>query len=152
MPTGSDGGVQPTGGAARSELFPHDADVGVRGVGPTLEAAFEQAALALTSIVTENGNVAGETAVTIECEAPNEALLLVDWLNAIIYRMAVDRLVFGRFKVRIDGTRLHAEAWGEPIDRIRHAPAVEPKGATFTALEVRRSDDGTWTAQCVVDV
>lgn len=152
MPTGPDGGVPPTGAVPRAELFPHDADVGVRGVGPTLEAAFEQAALALTSIVTETGNVAGKTAVAIECEAPNEALLLVDWLNALIYRMAVDRLVFGRFRVRIDGTRLHGEAWGEPIDRSRHAPVAEPKGATFTALEVGRSDDGTWTAQCVVDV
>ncbi|MBX6369835.1 MAG: archease [Rhodospirillales bacterium] len=152
MPTGSEGSARPTAGAPRAELFSHDADVGVRGVGPTLESAFEQAALALTSIVTETSNIAGKTAVTIECEAPNEALLLVDWLNALIYRMAVDRLVFGRFRVRIDGTRLHGEAWGEPIDRSRHAPAAEPKGATFTALEVGRSDDGTWTAQCVVDV
>ena len=31
----------------RAELFPHGADVGVRGIGPTRDAAFEQAALAL---------------------------------------------------------------------------------------------------------
>jgi SHS2 domain-containing protein len=29
------------------ELFAHDADVGVRGFGPTREAAFEQGAIAL---------------------------------------------------------------------------------------------------------
>ncbi len=31
------------------EHFPHHADVGVRGVGPTREAAFEEAARALTA-------------------------------------------------------------------------------------------------------
>jgi tRNA nucleotidyltransferase (CCA-adding enzyme) len=36
-----------------AELFPHGADVGVRGIGPTSDAAFEQAALALTSAVTD---------------------------------------------------------------------------------------------------
>jgi SHS2 domain-containing protein len=36
----------------RWEHFPHDADVGVRGFGATAAEAFEQAALALTAIVT----------------------------------------------------------------------------------------------------
>ena len=33
--------------------FPHDADMGVRGIGNSKEAAFEQAALALTALVTD---------------------------------------------------------------------------------------------------
>ncbi len=36
--------------------------------------------------------------------------------------------------------------------RARHQPAVEVKGATLTALEVRRASGGGWIAQCVVDV
>src|SRR3569623_1395361 len=31
------------------ELYPHEADMGVRGIGPSLEAAFAQAGLALTA-------------------------------------------------------------------------------------------------------
>ena len=34
----------------------------------------------------------------------------------------------------------------------RHEPAVEIKGATYTALRVERQKDDTWLAQCVVDV
>jgi SHS2 domain-containing protein len=30
---------------SHAELFPHGADVGVRGIGPTRQAAFEQAGL-----------------------------------------------------------------------------------------------------------
>lgn len=147
-------GDPPSSGPAapRAEHFPHGADVGIRGIGPTREAAFEQAAVALASIVTDVTRIRPVTTATIECEAPNQALLLVDWLNALIYRMAIDRLLFSRFTVRIEGDRLHGEAWGEPIDREKHAPAVEPKGATYTALRVERRSDGTWTAECVVDV
>jgi SHS2 domain-containing protein len=54
--------------------------------------------------------------------------------------------------VTIEGSRLRATAWGEAVDRIRHEPAVEVKGATHTALRVERQADGHWLAQCVVDV
>jgi tRNA nucleotidyltransferase (CCA-adding enzyme) len=136
----------------RAELFPHGADVGVRGVGPTRASAFEQAALALTMAVTDPAEVTPKAAVGFVCEAPDDAFLLHDWLNALICEMAMRHLVFGRFAVALEGRRLEGRAWGEPVDRLRHRPAVEPKGATLTALKVERQDDGTWVAQCIVDV
>lgn len=136
---------------ARWEHFEHGADVGVRGVGRTCAEAFEQAALALTAVVTPPGQVQARTAVDVTHEAPDVETLLVDWLNALVLEMATRRFVFGRFEVRLDGTTLSARAFGEPLDPARHQPAVEVKGATYTALSVRQAD-GTWTAQCVVDV
>ena len=109
-------------------------------------------ALALTSVVTDPTRIASKEAVEVTCEAPDDAYLLLDWLNALIYEMAVRRVVFGRFAVSIQGNRLDGWAWGEPVDRKRHRPAVEPKGATLTALKVGIRDDGAWVAQCVVDV
>jgi len=41
----------------RWEHFPHDADVGVRGVGATLAQAYEQAALALTAAIADLATV-----------------------------------------------------------------------------------------------
>lgn len=133
------------------EHFPHDADVGVRGFGATPAQAFEQAALALTAVVTR-ARVEPVSPVEVKCDAPDVELLFVDWLNAIIYEMAVRNMLFSRFDVRIEGTELTATLWGEPVDIARHAPACEPKGATYTALRVAREDDGTWSAACVVDV
>jgi tRNA nucleotidyltransferase (CCA-adding enzyme) len=134
------------------EHFAHGADIGVRGIGPTREAAFEQAALALTAVVTDLEGVRPEIPVAITCEAPEDDVLLVDWLNAIVYEMATRRMLFGAFVVVIEGGRLRATAWGEAVDRARHEPAVEIKGATYTALRVERLADGHWLAQCVVDV
>ena len=76
----------------------------------------------------------------------------MDWLNALVYEMATRHLLFNRYTVQIDGTRLTATAWGEPLDIARHQPAVEVKGATYTGLRVSQEPDGTWVAQCVVDV
>jgi tRNA nucleotidyltransferase (CCA-adding enzyme) len=133
----------------RAEHFAHDADIGVRGIGPTVAAAFEQAAVALSAAVTEIARIAAATPVAIHCEAPNDALLLADWLNALIYEMATRHMLFRRFAVSIvaagpqppdrrgpsgsdEVLRLDAVAWGEPVDRDRHEPAVEPWPATRT--------------------
>jgi len=133
------------------EQFPHQADVGIRGFGPTLAEAFEQAALALTAVVT-HAEVKPLATVEVGCDAPDIELLFVDWLNTIIYEMAVRNMLFGQFAVTIEGNRLQATLWGEPVDVQRHAPACEPKGATYTALRVAQRTDGTWSAECVVDV
>ena len=134
------------------EHFPHQADMGVRGVGPTRAAAFEQAALALTAVVTDLTRVAPSEAVAIACAAPDDELLLADWLNALILEMAARRMLFSRFAVKLADGRLQATAWGEPVDAEKHQPAVEIKGATYTELKVFQADSGVWVAQCVVDV
>lgn len=133
------------------EHFAHGADIGVRGVGATPEQAFEQAALALTAVVTDPAAVRGHDPVAVDCEAPDLETLLADWLNALIFEMATRGWLFNRFSVRIEGRRLHGRAWGEPVDVARHEPAVEVKGATFTCLRVAEQRGG-WVAQCVVDV
>jgi tRNA nucleotidyltransferase (CCA-adding enzyme) len=135
----------------RWEHFAHEADMGVRGIGASKAEAFEQAALAMTAVITEPAGVQAREAVAIRCEAPDDELLFVDWLNALIYEMATRKLLFGRFRVDLSDGVLHATAWGEPADVARHQPAVEVKGATYTALRVAR-ENGEWIAQCVVDV
>jgi tRNA nucleotidyltransferase (CCA-adding enzyme) len=134
------------------EHFPHEADIGVRGRGESADVAFEQAALALTAVITNSDLIRNEEQVEIVCEAPSLDVLLVDWLNAVIYEMTTRSMLFGRFRVQINGLKLSAQAEGERVDRQRHEPVVEPKGATFTELRVSRDDEAQWVAQCVVDV
>ena len=124
----------------------------MRGRGRTLAEAFANAALALTSVVTDPAGVRQELAVEVGCAADSEEALLFEWLNALVFEMATRWLLFGRYEVAIEGTRLQARAFGEAVDPVRHAPAVEVKGATWTGLRVRRDTDGRWVAECVVDV
>jgi SHS2 domain-containing protein len=134
------------------EHFPHDADIGVRGIGASKEEAFAQAALALTAVITDPRLVVPSEVMEVSCEAPDDELLFVDWLNALVYEMATRQMLFSHFAVHISGHHLHATVGGEAIDLARHQPAVEVKGATYTALSVTPDENGTWRAQCIVDV
>ncbi len=138
--------------AAHWELLPHGADIGVRGVGQSKAEAFEQAAMALTAVISDPSKIASADSIEVSCSAPDDELLLVEWLNALIYEMATRRMLFSRFKVEIEGHRLAATAWGETIDMTRHDAAVEVKGATCTELKVEHMTDDQWCAQCIVDV
>jgi SHS2 domain-containing protein len=134
------------------QLFPHGADVGIRGLGPTKAAAFEEAALAMTAAITDPEDVQPATKVEIACAAPDDGILLVDWLNALVFEMATRGLIFGAFEVTIADGALTATAAGERVDPARHHPAAEVKGATLTELDVHQNADGGWCAQCVIDV
>jgi SHS2 domain-containing protein len=61
----------------------------------------------------------------VRCTAPDDELLLVDWLNALVFEMATHRMLFGRFVVRIEEDQLIAMAWGERIERARHQLGTE---------------------------
>jgi len=134
------------------EHFSHQADMGIRGRGESKQEAFEQAAIALTAVVTDPKDVAAAIAITVVEENTDDELLFVQWINALVYEMATRKLIFSRFDIIFQGQQLTAQAWGEPVDVDRHQPAVEVKGATYTALRVGPDPEGGWVAQCVVDV
>jgi SHS2 domain-containing protein len=136
---------------AAFESFAHDADIGVRGRGATLAEALANAGRALTAVLTDPASVRETLSVEIACAAPDSETLLFDWLNAIVFEMATRRVLFARFEVKLEGAGLFARAFGEPVEVARHHPAVEVKGATWTALRVAR-EGGAWVAECVVDV
>jgi tRNA nucleotidyltransferase (CCA-adding enzyme) len=140
------------GTTGRWEHFPHDADIGIRGLGLSKAEAFEQGAVALTAVITDPQFVSPVESITLYCEGENEELLFVEWLNELIYEMATRKMLFSRFEVQVTSKTLQAKVWGESLDQERHQPAVEVKGATYTDLHVQQKKNGVWVAQCVVDV
>jgi tRNA nucleotidyltransferase (CCA-adding enzyme) len=133
------------------EHFHHQADIGIRGIGRTLDEAFAEAAVALMAVICSPQKVEPKEAVRIHCQGGDMELLFVDWLNELVYEMATRGMLFGRFEVTVAGDELDGRAWGETADPQRHETAVEVKGATYTQLKVAHRDD-KWIAQCVVDV
>lgn len=132
----------------RWEHFEHGADIGIRGIAASPGEAFEQIAVALTAVITDPGQVAAVQGVDISCQAPDLELLL-DWINDLIYQMAVRGMLFSRYQVAIQNDALRAKAFGEPIDRKKHQPGVEIKSATFTELRAYQNSDQHWIVQCL---
>lgn len=131
--------------------FSHGADIGVRETGETLAEAFEMGALALTEVVTDPDKIKSIDEVHIRCSAPDAEILFADWLNAIIFEMETRKMLFSKFHVEIQDLKLQATIKGEKINRERHQPVVDVKGATYTELKVYQANN-QWVAQCVVDV
>jgi SHS2 domain-containing protein len=133
------------------EHYSHTADMGIRGFGGTLEEAFASAALAMVAISVDLRKIEPKQQVDVTCEQPDRELLLIDWLNALIYEMAVRKMIFGRFEVKIEGECLIGKVWGEKLDMKKHRPAVEIKGTSYSDLKVARENE-QWVAQCIIDI
>lgn len=134
------------------EHFSHQADIGIRGFGKTLEEAFAHAAIAMAAVITDPETIENTEKITISCQADDNEILFVDWLNALLYEMDIRKMLFAKFEVNITDGRLTATAWGQKSDVAKHSPAVEVKGATYTMLSVARDENENWIAQTVVDV
>jgi len=132
--------------------FHHIADIGIKGFGSSVETAFTQAALAMTAVITELERVDNNICIDIVCESEDLEYLFIDWLNALIYEMATRHMLFSQFDLQIHNGHLNAKVCGEQVDREKHQPAVEIKGATLTELSVQKDKEDHWLAQCVIDV
>lgn len=132
--------------------FEHKADVGVQGVGETIEEAFENAAIAMFSIIAEDLlSIHPQSEVSLQTESFDVEGLLVSWLNTLLAQADLRRMLFVKFKVKLTENKLIGVALGELFDETRHGRGIEVKGATFSEVFVGKKD-GKWVARCVVDV
>jgi SHS2 domain-containing protein len=139
------------------EHFPHGADVGVRGTGKSLADAFAEAALAMIAAAVDDLDaVALRDKVEISCSGADPEDLLYAWLNAVIYEMAVRRMVFARFQVKVDGQHPECRRLGRAIaagaasacgrDQGRHFYRAEgPEDGRSVGRRVRRRRLSAWT-------
>ena len=151
-------------------FFDHTGDIGVRVTARTLDGLFRDAAAAFTETITDPTRVESRRSVSLALASPAADLLLVDWLNEILYRFDVDQYLVGTADVQIAvpdpgrgrsnappashaaaAFRLQATLGGEPFDAQRHGVKVLIKAVTYHALEVREDPDG-WQATVVFDI
>jgi SHS2 domain-containing protein len=136
-------------------FFDHTGDVGVTVAARSVAQVFADAAAALTETITDHHLVAATRSVAIEITAPAVDLLLVDWLNDLIYRFETDNLLVARADLSVidQGARwtLRGTASGETLDPARHPIRTLVKAATYHALEVTRVGE-EWRATIVLDV
>jgi SHS2 domain-containing protein len=133
------------------QFIDHTADVGILVIAPTLEGLFETSALALTELITSVDSVSCRTVRQFQFEEDEVEVLLVSWLQELLYLLETEGLIFGRFQVNLRDSLLEASAWGEPFDPDIHTVKTEIKAVTYHQLEVVRTDRG-WQAQVIFDI
>ena len=114
---------------------------------------FEQAARALFEIMTDNEAIKQTLEFRVELESPERNLLLIDWLNRLIFLHETENVFLSDFKIEVqqeESWKLNAEVRGEKIAE-RHERRSQPKSATYGQFEWIESDEGH-RVRFVVDI
>jgi len=123
------------------KFLPHTTDAYVQAVGSTIEEAFAYAAAALIDSMCNVAAVGGSLNEKLHVEAPNDVLLLYDWLELLLLKFELEHRVFSRFgtlKITRQSGKLFldTEASGEIYDKEKHGAKVEVKAVTLHRMEV----------------
>jgi SHS2 domain-containing protein len=134
------------------EMFEHTADLGVRITASDLPALYAEAGKAFASVVVADpDSIQPRERVDFEIPGSDPELLLLDWLNELLFTFETRQLLFCQFDVTLDETGLRASARGEPVDPDRHSLEHEVKAVTYHGLHVQQTPDG-WQAEVILDI
>jgi SHS2 domain-containing protein len=134
------------------EIFEVTADQGIHAWAPDLPGLFRVTALGLWSLMVEPAGVGSVRSVPVTVEAPDRELLLVAWLNELLYLHEVEAIAGADVRIEaLTETRLQATVQGETLDPSRHRVVGHVKAVTYHDLRVAATPGG-WEARVVVDV
>lgn len=138
------------------EYLDHTADLGIRGIGDTLEQAFGQGAQAMLAVISDVQQIEPQLDCQVTCTAPDVAALFCEWLNELLYQADVHDALWQSAEVTHleqtdDEWTLEGVAHGESLDPDRHTLHTEVKAATYAGLAYRKSN-GQHILECVLDL
>ena len=140
----------------RFRFLEHTADAYVEAYGIRLEEAFENAALAMTDVMTEVERVEAKNEESFMVEAQDEYALLYSWLEELLLEFELKCKLYSRFEVSgiektSGGFRLRGKAWGETYDPEKHPSKVGIKSATYHQMEILKEPKSV-TVRFILDV
>ena len=132
--------------------LPHTADLAWRLWGKDLPELFENAGRALSATLTDRRYLRRRATREVSLTAGDREVLLVDWLNHLLYLFDIDGFLGRDFQVvSLTDERLEARVTGESFDPDRHPEKTAVKAATYHQLEIVPVKDG-WQATVVLDL
>jgi len=137
------------------EFFPHTADAKFQAYGKTLEEAFENAAYAMTDIITDHTKLEEVTRERIKISSENTESLLYDFLEQLIILLDTKKFMLHEVKdMNILEKKNHLVLTATVLGDNRpgdYAIKTAIKAVTYQEMFVKRGKDG-WVLQVVVDI
>jgi SHS2 domain-containing protein len=134
------------------EHFEVEADVGVRGWGPTRAAAFAEAALGALALTVDPRSVEERESRAVRAQADGPEALLVAWVDECLYVHEIEGFVARRVEVtECSDSVVHGRLVGEPLDPGRHRLGTVVKAATMHDVSVK-ADGASHEVRVIVDV
>lgn len=134
------------------ETFEHTADVGLLVRGVDLPDLFLQAALGFLYVMFGDAPVRRERTMPVRAEGHGPEVLLVAWLEEILYAFEVHRFVPAEVRLlSLEEGQARGELVGEAFDPERHELAAVVKAVTYHDLTINRRQGG-FEVRIVLDV
>jgi SHS2 domain-containing protein len=122
-------------------------DAVIEAYGPTLENAFENAAVALNDTMVDVKSITAKETIALSANGSDLKELLFEWLDKVMLTLLIDRFVMCSFNVIIhqeyDQYHIEASAAGEPLDLQKHRYKVEIKAVTYHEMSIDQKDGET---------
>jgi SHS2 domain-containing protein len=116
-------------------------DVLFRANGKSLQELFENAALALFTIICEQDKVRPEECIEVSVSAENPEELLYEWLSRLLAEHEINGLFFCKFNIElVEDKLLYAKVWGSEADP--SIGAVQVKAITLYKFGLEKTKKG----------
>ncbi len=149
--------MKPTSGSVRTvqkpfEIIDHTADIGIVAYGADIKQVFANAALGLFNLMADLDDFKEDHQRQLELSAEDVEILLVEWLNELIYIFDVEHIIFKRFEIdELTTNQIRARCFGEKVKPGQHKLKREIKAATYHMLRISK-DDGSYKVQVIFDI
>ncbi|MHA2379777.1 MAG: archease [Candidatus Thorarchaeota archaeon] len=126
----------------------HTADITIECWASTLEAAFEEAALATFEVILDTSTVQPSNSVEISVQGVDLQELLVEWIGRLLSLIDINVHFYSKFEILeiasdSEGFRLKGRAWGEDIDLEQHDTRTEVKAMTYADMRIEQTSKTT---------
>ena len=134
------------------EVIDHTADIGITAYGADIKQVFANAAVALFSLMVELNDIKEDVQRDLHLSAEDDEILIVEWLNELIYIFDVEHIIFKRFEiVDFASGQIKAKCFGEKIRPGQHELKREIKAATHHMLRISKDHNG-YKVQVIFDI
>jgi len=133
------------------EYFDVTADIGVKVWGNSINELFENAAIAVTSLMIDPARLKRNITKEIFVEGNDIPSLLINWITELLIIRDSEAILFSSFKVNVssDGRTLTAKILGDHI--IGSTIEMDIKAITYSLFELKELDN-SFHVQFVLDI
>jgi SHS2 domain-containing protein len=125
--------------ATSFKILEHPADVGIEAYGETMEKAFEHAAAALVSLITDPRAISARETRVIEIHAKDQEQLLVKWLSELLYLYDAFGFLAAKTEMeKLTSISLKSKVRGETFDAKVHPARIDVKAITYHQIAIEK--------------
>lgn len=137
------------------EFLEHTADAKFRAYGKSVEEAFANAVIAMTSIMFDTDKIQPKTNKAVKAEGNDLQSLLVNFLSEFLYILDTEGFIPNRIasitiNKKREGYTLSAIAKGDKYSEQEMLGSV--KAVTYNDIEIKEEQKGKCWVQVVVDI